>query len=234
MHRIAFLICVVVIFISPLHGEEVRQYKVEMILFTHLDKDDRLSEKGLSEPQWLDLENAVEISLDIDEPNYQILPNADMDLIGIRSVLQRSARYKVLKHIAWHQPGLSHGAARPVHIQGGTDFSIQSQYRVPQSMSVDADKTVDGIHPILSLKQIDGTVKVVLGRYLHFYTDLIFLRPLVTQANERPADGQSAASIPFTYYRVKSHRRMRSGELHYLDHPLLGILVQITPLPIKD
>jgi len=234
MHRIGFLICVVGILLSPLHGEEVRQYKVEMILFTHLGKDDRLSEQGLSEPQWLNLENAVEISLDGDEPNYQILSNADMDLIDIRSVLQRSARYQVLRHIAWYQPGVSHAAARPVRIQGGTDFSAQHQYQVPQSMSVDINKPIDETQPILPVKQIDGTVKVALGRYLHFYTDLIFVRPLPIQANEQVPEEQSDALSPFTYYRVKSHRRMRSRELHYLDHPLLGILVQITPLPIKD
>jgi hypothetical protein len=31
-------------------------------------------------------------------------------------------------------------------------------------------------------------------------------------------------------FNIKAHRRMRSGELHHLDHPLLGILVQIKPV----
>lgn len=30
-------------------------------------------------------------------------------------------------------------------------------------------------------------------------------------------------------FNIHSHRRMRSGELHHLDHPLLGIIVKVTP-----
>ena len=34
---------------------------------------------------------------------------------------------------------------------------------------------------------------------------------------------------------MRQHRKMRSNELHYLDHPLLGLLIQITPYeqPVK-
>jgi hypothetical protein len=28
---------------------------------------------------------------------------------------------------------------------------------------------------------------------------------------------------------MHDHRRMRSGELHYLDHPLMGVLVLVIP-----
>jgi hypothetical protein len=31
-------------------------------------------------------------------------------------------------------------------------------------------------------------------------------------------------------YPIKFHRRMRSKELHYLDHPLVGILVMAKPV----
>jgi hypothetical protein len=29
---------------------------------------------------------------------------------------------------------------------------------------------------------------------------------------------------------LQQRRRMRSGELHYIDHPLLGVVVRIRPL----
>jgi hypothetical protein len=180
----------------------------------------------------MNLENAVEIPLGDDEPDYQMLSNSDMDLIDLGSVLRGSAHYQVLKHIAWRQPGLSKATARPLHIHGGAEFNTQSLYQAPQPMSIDDDKPVAELHPPLPLRQFDGIVKVVLGRYLHFYTDLIFLHPSPS-SNEPHTDQQSDTSISFTYYRVKSHRRMRSRELHYLDHPLLGILVQITPLSLK-
>lgn len=34
-------------------------------------------------------------------------------------------------------------------------------------------------------------------------------------------------------FNIKDHRRMRSGELHHLDHPLLGIMIKISPSKIS-
>jgi hypothetical protein len=38
------------------------------------------------------------------------------------------------------------------------------------------------------------------------------------------------SEIPLRAAHVNQSRRMRSNELHYIDHPLLGILVRVTPL----
>jgi hypothetical protein len=57
--------------------------------------------------------------------------------------------------------------------------------------------------------RLSGLIRVTRGRYLHLETDL-----LLYDANSgRP-------------HRIQLHRRMRSGELHYVDHPRLGILIQ--------
>lgn len=42
-------------------------------------------------------------------------------------------------------------------------------------------------------------------------------------------DGQKMISFPFV-----QQRRMRSGNLHYLDHPVIGMLVLITPHETED
>jgi hypothetical protein len=57
--------------------------------------------------------------------------------------------------------------------------------------------------------RLEGLVQVSRGRFLHLDVDLLL----------RPADGTAPV-------RVRLNRRMRSGELHYLDHPHVGILVQ--------
>jgi hypothetical protein len=31
---------------------------------------------------------------------------------------------------------------------------------------------------------------------------------------------------------IKQRRRMRSNELHYIDHPLLGLLIKISPVEL--
>ena len=35
-------------------------------------------------------------------------------------------------------------------------------------------------------------------------------------------------------FPLKVHRKMRSKELHYIDHPLFGILVEIRPAQSED
>lgn len=108
------------------------------------------------------------------------------------------------------------------------------------------------------LHELEGEVKVVLSRYLHVYADLLLLKPVtLTPAatapreragNETTGGGHNpitSYSIAWTQpsqdvfvadenqtlfgFNIKAHRRMRSGELHHLDHPLLGILIQIKP-----
>ena len=37
-----------------------------------------------------------------------------------------------------------------------------------------------------------------------------------------------------SYLAFEQHRRMRSGELHYLDHPKLGVIVQVDPVAIPE
>lgn len=34
-------------------------------------------------------------------------------------------------------------------------------------------------------------------------------------------------------FNIQSHRRMRSDELHHIDHPLVGIIVKVTPSDLK-
>lgn len=54
---------------------------------------------------------------------------------------------------------------------------------------------------------------------------------------EASASRDEASAAPevavIAHYPIVSHRRMRSKELHYIDHPLVGILVQINPVKKK-
>jgi hypothetical protein len=109
---------------------------------------------------------------------------------------------------------------------------------------------------------VEGTLAVTLGRYLHVHAQLwrAVVRP-TTDINEwvdprpptvdtgapspafDPADTPVPEALPpafdpgpeaQTYQVLDEQRRMRSGELHYLDHPAFGVLIRIdavTPPP---
>ncbi len=64
---------------------------------------------------------------------------------------------------------------------------------------------------------LDGIVKISVERYLHVNIDLLY---------QKENEG-------FKSYTIKSKRRIRSKELHYFDHPLVSVLVLVTPYEDK-
>ncbi len=108
----------------------------------------------------------------------------------------------------------------------------------------------------VTVQALDGTVTVVVSRYLHVHADLHYTKPVdwraevgATRSAPRRseesdgADAQDDASVErrrvamardgkgraVLSYPFEQRRRMRSGELHYLDHPVLGMLVIVQP-----
>lgn len=82
--------------------------------------------------------------------------------------------------------------------------------QVPRGRGSEAWYRIDGA-------RLSGLVRVTRGRYLHVDADL-YLRDAATG---RP-------------YRIKLYRRMRSDELHYIDHPKLGIVIRADRLQARS
>ena len=61
---------------------------------------------------------------------------------------------------------------------------------------------------------LNGWVKVQRGNLLHIITDLEFSPP------------QPEGVI----YRLNEKRRVLLNEVHYLDHPMIGALVKVSPV----
>ena len=59
---------------------------------------------------------------------------------------------------------------------------------------------------------------------------MIYQQPRKDAVPER----QDQASPQYNVYPINFHRRMRSKELHYLDHPIVGILVKALPVEKQE
>lgn len=70
-----------------------------------------------------------------------------------------------------------------------------------------------------AVPRVEGSLRLSVARYLHLETDLRLIED----------DSYATLEDRTAIYRLQQSRRMRSGELHYLDHPRLGILALITP-----
>lgn len=94
---------------------------------------------------------------------------------------------------------------------GPTAYSLRQKGAIVhfhQRWRQDLDEQGQGAWYKVGDENLDGVLRINLGRFLHVETDLLLRR------NEQPD------------IRVKLRRRMRSGELHYVDHPLVGLLIQ--------
>lgn len=82
--------------------------------------------------------------------------------------------------------------------------------QVPRGRGSEAWYRIDGT-------RLSGLIRVTRGRFLHIDADL-FLR-------------DAATSSP---YHIRLYRRMRSDELHYIDHPKLGIVIRADRLRARS
>ena len=187
-----------------------RWFTVEVIVFEDLRNDGFEAERWPVDPGEPSLHDTVELT---DWPAgesvgtahaYRIVKRSELSLGAVWKRLRSSAHYRPFLHLGWRLPGLSRSAARPVHV---SPHLGRSSPGTPES--------VGGERPA-----VHGTVEVSLARYLHVEIDLVYRRPAV---------GEIAASSPVPdRFRIMSERRMRAGELHYFDHPLFGVLMQVT------
>jgi hypothetical protein len=140
--------------------------------------------------------------------------------------INNSSEFNVLFYGAWRQTGLDEDKAFEINIED-----------------------LENTHKGNSKNTITGQLKLVLSRYLHIYGDFDYLRPMDINsiANESNDDtsgnntetatteeSQGVMAKTVNNYQINIHRRMRSKELHYIDHPLVGILIQINPVENTD
>lgn len=199
-------------------------------------------------------------TLDVDESlglrAFVRLPEEELQLVKLRDRLDSSPGYRTLAHVGWRQPLSRQEKPRLVHVSSNRRRKALPLMTAPMSTPDPSlnDEAVATAEPQMPLLTLDGTVSVALGRYLHVDVDLVYApdEPSVlgapngsitpsAQETTGPVDGTGTADTPsvasppppaVAVYRLVQSRRMRSNELHYLDHPLFGVLVQATPVKL--
>jgi hypothetical protein len=188
-----------------------KDYLIEMVIF-ETTSGRTLSAGGLHFPKTgksirLNSETAAAAGFVPVEEGLTLTENA--------SAMASSSRYRVLRHLAWRQPGLDEESAIAVRMSIGNQTTIY----LPESSRgydqfIPASLTPSAERPrIASTFTVNGTIKIRLGRFLHMETLLVFTDPETGEG-----------------FRLAQNRKMRSRELHYIDNPRFGILTRILPL----
>ena len=219
----------------------MRYYDVEIVIIENLTAEQKNSENWPIQVNLTQPEKIVQLGQpalsewlpkDVDlKSNFKILNSSHYQLTSEVEKISESKTQRVIFHTAWRQPGLDKNRALPVYFKR----SIPAPPAIESSSEETTSDNIQGTETVL-----EGILRVTLARYLHLEAEL-------TLQNKLPADITS--DNPFAaldnenereriqkqgvIHLKQKRRRMRSNELHYLDHPALSILVKIMPY-LKD
>ncbi len=217
--------------------ENLPWYEISLVIFKNRYTTNNSENWGQPEDLSLQFPNGLVELTDADTTNienadlaataFQSLATQDPEFARALKSISLSSNYIILTSKTWRQPALDSAAAIPVLIQAGKEY--------------------DGLY------ELEGSVILLVSRYLHFKTDLWLadyvqtVEPVIpwwqsetfNSEQQEPAVGglnygQSPGAETVTKYEsirtvvLQESRRMRSGELHFLDHPLFGVLVKVT------
>lgn len=230
--RTALAILTLACFAATPGVADTSNYKVEILIFNYLPSDtldDELWPAINEAPPRANTRNLAYNKGGQQMNYFTRLPKSELELSQKQVSLRRSGDYRILFHEAWIQPIGEKKGKDTIHITGG-------------------DILDNGLY------ELEGYIAIDKARYLHFRSDLFHsrqltpaeaqqLKPARTTADEalnnETGDTQPSSNgnryltrsnVPdFLTVEMKTGRRMRSKELHYLDHPLMGALVLITP-----
>ena len=202
-----------------------RWYQVEVIAFRHADSSNQSDEIFDELSALPNFRQAVDLIYPMpgleDEPEpaaaasddlptaFEALAESDTRLRSVRRRLSRSERYDVLLAESWRQPSYGVRRARKVYLSNVNAEQAAAQVKALTSPVAPSVVTADVDVEIPSL-DIEGTVSIRVSRLLHVAVDFLYYR-----------DG--------TPIQLTETRRVKLRETHYFDHPLFGLIVQVSP-----
>ena len=132
---------------------------------------------------------------------YLRLNELRQPMVGERIRLEKSGQYRILHHAAWQQLASLPDEAHPVRLTNGKAFSEASP----------------------NAPALDGSLRLSKEQFLQIDLNLLYHYPTATSDPDEESAGSDGLLLQVS-------RKLRSGDLNYIDHPLIGVLAQVTPV----
>ncbi len=206
--------------------DEIRRYTVEVIVFryaedvgtgTEIFRPDPPAPPGDTDGNTADpVDPAVPQARTGPLPDIDLvlLPRADYQLGDTLARLERLDAYEPVMHFGWTQATWPEDETKPVPLH---------RFARPPA-------------------ELDGTLTLYRGRFVHLVVDLRWRAPGGGTATREPpagfngyGDGRQPGEPPApVWYRIREDRILKNGELRYFDHPKFGLLVRMTRVDDAD
>ncbi|RFA24561.1 hypothetical protein CAI21_21245 [Alkalilimnicola ehrlichii] len=223
-------------------ADERTWYDIEIIIFEQREAGGHDRERWRSDAPDPIAGNIAELSNTVVRGNektaFATLPSDRLQLRGLYRRLEQADDYRPLLHLGWRQEGFSRTDAPSVALPQGwmprdpeEGMLLELNERLSQQLGrTDVygpiqDSSASAAAPSArSGPPLYGLVRLYRERFLHVAVDLRYFREGGSDIRYSYLNGEEPL------FTMTQRRRMRSGELHYLDHPVLGVLVQVTPV----
>lgn len=198
----------------PLAAQVGQRYRIELVIFEHLGAEGRSFAYDMGRALTPDL-SGFGLGEGPIRPSQR-----GFELEAVANRIERSGQGRVLARLAWDQLGRSFDATPWIRVQEGRYLGLR-QHGGDEGEAPGAGVGLRPLAPQYERYELEGRIRVWVGRFLHLETDLIYYVP--------PAD-DTAPDQPLAV-PVRGSQRMNSGEdLFYLDHPVIGIIARVTRL----
>ena len=153
---------------------------------------------------------------------------ATSSMTALASRMRRSSQYQVWAHRSWTQPITEQ--ARPMMLQAGQ--GLDDRYAFEGTLSFRRTRYIH-LRPHIWYTQYAPRSSKPPPRTPSLVPGLDDLSPEVEQALVE-VEARRGLYTPLQTYHITWEQRLRTGEMHYLDHPLLGLLVRVRHYALPD
>lgn len=224
--------------------DPVTWYQVEILLFKNnkdykQDQNDTRLNLPSSEQEYVLVKGDPMV-----EKQLKRLPNSSLILNKSFKAMTRSKDFEILEFAGWKQPLTKEITGTPISIKAGEKFG--EHYELEGQLTFRKNRYLHVKADLYMANYEEGTQANIQEWLLQdefsaaSFSSLTETKKGNPEASADPieiiADTQEAQEkkIPLNFIathvaHMNESRRMRSGEIHFLDHPKFGVLVTIEP-----
>jgi len=227
-------------------AKDLLYYDIEVVIIENLAHGAKSSENWPLQVNLIQPERTVQLGQavmsewlpeDVDlRASYKVLGKKHYQLTSEVEKISKSKTHRVIFHTVWRQPGLDKKLALPIHFKREILAApVAGENNPTQNTEATSSFETTDNKPLPS-SILEGLLRVTLARYLHLEAELTYQNkipeitdtdnPFAILDNENERNEMQKQGV--IHLKQKRHR-IRSNELHYVDHPVLGILIRITP-----
>ncbi|RKF19542.1 hypothetical protein DBZ36_03490 [Alginatibacterium sediminis] len=180
--------------------------------------------------------------------NRRVLSSSSLRLKRQYNSLRTHAGFTPMLHIAWRETVLPKHRAQHNGFQAGENFADRDN-----NDGIELSQVInDALASTNQNWEIDGSIRVYLQHYLYIEAQMLLkqevtkqieLEPVLSEATNTSIDSDESNVVVGEFtdiietptqtvsvlesYKFDQKRRVKSDEVHYFDHPLMGLVIQI-------